>query len=162
MIELIDLPGLNDQLLADDRLTGELLRQLDGALVIHSREQVGVKEVSDLLARLYDRFPRMEGRVWMVFTRFDTLSEGDIGPCAQAVNLLDHIAKTLDDIKVPAEQVLFVGNDAYLTSRDVEVGTRPTGTGREQAPSPASKRAVGRLFRRASGGTPCWPRPSRK
>jgi hypothetical protein len=49
----------------------------------------------------------------MIFTRFDGLTKDHYGATASALNILDNIAKTLDDNKVPGEQVLFVGNEFH-------------------------------------------------
>jgi hypothetical protein len=112
-IELIDLPGLGGRLFSDDLLTETFLKQLDGALVFQSSEQVAAKEAYVLLEKLSKRFQRMDGRVWMVFTRFDGLALAHQGATADAENILDKIAQTLSDNRVPHEQVLMVGNEFH-------------------------------------------------
>lgn len=112
-IELIDLPGLGARLVSDDQLTKSFLPQLDGALVFQSSEQVAAKEAYDLLAQMGQKFRRMEGRVWMIFTRFDGLARDHYGTAGGSINIFDNIAKTLADNRVPAEQVLLVGNEFY-------------------------------------------------
>jgi hypothetical protein len=109
-VELIDLPGLGARLFSDDLLTKAFLPQLDGALVFQSTEQVAAKEAYELLARLGERFRRMEGRVWMIITKFDNLASAHLGTTAESENILDNIHKTLGDNRVPLGQVLFVGN----------------------------------------------------
>ena len=136
-IELIDLPGLGARLFSDDRLTETFLPQLDGALVFQSSEQVAAKEAYDLLAKLGSRFRRMEGRVWMIFTRFDGLTKDHHGATAEAPNIFENISKTLADNKVPPEQVLLVGNEFHKQL------LRPDG--RVGAPSPDLLRAVLKL-----------------
>ncbi|MFO0957180.1 MAG: hypothetical protein U0800_06895 [Isosphaeraceae bacterium] len=112
-IELIDLPGLGARMVSDDLLTESFLPQLDGALVFQSSEQVAAKEAYDLLAKMGQKFRRMEGRVWMIFTRFDGLARDHYGTAGGTVNIFDNIAKTLGDNRVPPEQVLLVGNEFY-------------------------------------------------
>ncbi len=122
-IELIDLPGLGARLFSDDLLTETFLPQLDGALVFQSSEQVAAKEAYDLLSKLNGQFRRMEGRVWMIFTKFDGLTPDHHGSTSETTNILDNIAKTLGDNKVPHEQVLLVGNvyHAKLLGQDGRV-----------------------------------------
>ena len=127
-IELIDLPGLGARLFSDDLLTEAFLPKLDGALVFQSSEQVAAKEAYDLLAKLGQQFRRMEGRVWMIFTRFDGLAKDHYGSSPDSVNILDNIAKTLADNKVPSEQVLMVGNEFHRRLLDTD--------GRVKAPTP--------------------------
>ena len=133
-IELIDLPGLGARMVADDELTEAFLPQLDGALVFQSSEQVAAKEAYTLLEKLSERFRRMEGRTWMVFTRFDGLTDNHYGATADSINILDNISKTLGDNKVPHEQVLFVGNEFHKKLQD--------GDGRVRKPSPELLKAA--------------------
>ena len=91
---------------------------------------MAAKEAYDLLATLRNRFGRMEGRVWMIFTRFDSLSKNHYGESLEAVNILDNIAKTLADNKVPSDQVLLVGNEFHRMLLDID--------GRVRAPTPES------------------------
>jgi hypothetical protein len=112
-IELIDLPGLGARLASDDLLTESFLPQLDGALIFQSTEQVAANEAYKLIAELSKHFKRVRGRVWMVFTRFDSLGPDHYGAHGRE-NILDNIHKTLSDNRVPPEQVLMVGNHFYL------------------------------------------------
>ena len=82
--------------------------------MFQSSEQVAAREAYDLLARsCYFVMIEWTARVWMVFTRFDALTPHHYGIDPATVNILDNIAKTLEENKVPPEQVLLVGNEFY-------------------------------------------------
>jgi hypothetical protein len=123
-IELVDLPGLGARLASDDELTRAFLPNLDGALIFQSSEQVAAKEAYDLLSRLSNQYPRMQGRVWMVITRFDAVARNSYG-YGSATTIFDNIHKTMTDNKVPLTQVLLVGNEFHRQLRNPDGTVHP-------------------------------------
>lgn len=113
-LEVIDLPGLGARLAADDKLTEAYLKELDGALIFQSSEQVAAKEAYRLLTKLLNQFDGMAGRVWMVVTKMDGLTPAKLyGDDANKRTLLDNLAQTLGDNGIPHEQTLMVSNLFY-------------------------------------------------
>ena len=112
-IELLDLPGFGSRMASHDLLTGSFLNGLDGALIFQSSEQVAAKEVYDLLTRLSPLYPRLTGRVWMIFTRLDALPRDSLGYGATTTTILDNIQETMTDNRVPLTQVVLVGNEFH-------------------------------------------------
>ncbi len=120
-LEMIDLPGLGARLEADDLLTKAYLPLLHGSLVFQSSEQVQAKEAYDLLTLLRRQFGSLERRVWMVVTRFDRLSQDQMkGDGTHGRTILDHLSETLKDNRIPADQVMLVGNEIYQELRSGE------------------------------------------
>ena len=103
-IELIDLPGLGARLASDDLLTKAFLPELSGALIFQSVEQVAAREAYELLHLLRSQYSRLTGRVWMVITKFDTMSDEHFG-LGRSSSIFDEIRKTMDENRIPLGQV---------------------------------------------------------
>ena len=113
LLEIIDLPGLGARLESDDQLTLTYLPRLHGALIFQSTEQVKTKEAYSLLAKLQENYRRLKGRVWLVVTKFDSLSGEHRNGDSLKRTILDHLNDTLSYHHIPPEQVLLVGNEFY-------------------------------------------------
>lgn len=123
-LELIDLPGWGAKLAADDELTKSFMSELDGALVFQSTENVKTNAVYRLLSLLAGQFGKMAGRVWMIVTRFDGLAPHLVHGNEQGKTILDTLSTTLNEKRVPHEQVLLVSNTFHERLR--EEGGSPT------------------------------------
>lgn len=113
-LEIIDLPGLGVEKEADVLLTMDFLNDLDGAVVFQEAKQVTGGDAAKLIRKLFSRYKRLAGRVWMVVTHFDNLLPQAKSGDANQFTVLDHLQQFLKDSELPPEQVILIGNHFYM------------------------------------------------
>lgn len=123
-IDLIDLPGVDTNRQADDLTTLSFLEEFDGALVFQLASQVQIgKQLDTLYGRQDDRWPAfqvadpLQGRVWVVGTKADSLSPSNLG-YESDTTFLEGWHKALTDQAVPLAHMLFVCNLVYDRVKD--------------------------------------------
>jgi hypothetical protein len=110
-LEMIDLPGLGSQGVIDSLLTMDFLKQLDAALIFLRAEQIGDANVEKILAKMKPILEgRWHGRIWIVITRFDGLTEHHF---AREQTTFDSIDRFLKRHDLLPENVCLTSNEVY-------------------------------------------------
>jgi hypothetical protein len=115
-IEILDLPGLGSGKYHDDCVTLDILEKtgeegLDGALVFIRSIQQNNDSVNKVLETLQNTWGRrFKGRVWLVFSQFDALTEEHIN---NNPNWFDETKKICNDYNIPQNCIFFTGNIVY-------------------------------------------------
>lgn len=117
-LEAIDCPGLGSKRSVDTVMTREFLGYLDGAFIFVLASQLRSKDVVDILETLKVTFGRLEGRVWVVVNKFDTLTHEPLFGDANGNTVFDLIRQFLDDYGIPASQVVFTSNKVFALPKD--------------------------------------------
>lgn len=124
-LEAIDCPGLGSKRSVDTIMTKEFLPHLDGALIFVKADQIRGKDVVEILEVLKTNFGKLEGRVWIVANKFDTLTKEPLFGDTNGNTVFDVIRLFLQDYQIPAEQIVFTSKKIHELPKDVS-GKVPT------------------------------------
>lgn len=106
-LELCDLPGLDSRRTADDAVTWEYLRHLDGTFLFVN---VGGNLLSESMLRVFDHLGRafgaLGGRAWVIFNKMDALTRDHFRQGGQD-NVFVTIRTVLDRVGVDPAHAVF-------------------------------------------------------
>lgn len=106
-LEIFDLPGPGAMNSVDVWTTRRSLNELNGVLWFVSVQDLGKAAMHNVVVDLVKKFgERFAPRVWVVFTKWDTLTAGVLHGDGES-SIFGNIGKLVEDLRMQASQVKF-------------------------------------------------------